>query len=202
MERKTGKQRTLYMVQLAILLALVIVLQLFGSSIKIGATSISLVLIPIAFGGMLLGPAAGTILGLCFGFITLMAGVTGTDVFTQILFQEHPFLTALTCLGKGAAAGFGAGFIYKLIADKNAYVASFAAAVAAPILNTGLFILGALLMSDTLSANFVAEGSTVMYFLIIGCAGVNFLLEFAVNMLVSPALNMVVGVIKKQMRRS
>ena len=198
MERKTtSKQRTLRLVQLAILLALVIVLQQFGSGIKVGPTSFSLVLIPIALGGMLLGPGAGAFLGLVFGIIVFLAGVTGQDVFTQILFQDHPFLTALTCLGKGAAAGFGAGLVYKLVAPKNRIVAGFLSAAMTPILNTGLFILGGLLMSDTLSANFVADGMTVVYFLVIGCAGLNFIVEFLVNLVVAPGLNMVVDVIAK-----
>ncbi|MBQ8892793.1 MAG: ECF transporter S component [Clostridia bacterium] len=201
MDRKTTKQRTLRLVQLAILLALVIVLQQFGSSVRVGPTSFSLVLIPIALGGMLLGPGSGAFLGLVFGVIVLLAGVFGQDAFTQILFQDHPFLTSLTCLGKGAAAGFVSGLLYQLIAKKNRYVASFAAAAAAPVVNTGLFILCALLMSDTLSANFVADGTTVIYFLVIGCAGINFLVEFLVNLLVSPALHMVVGVVTKQLRR-
>lgn len=201
MERKTRKQRTLQLVQLAILLALVFVLQQFGSSIKVGPTSFSLVLIPIALGGMLCGPAGGALLGFVFGLITLLAGVSGQDVFTQILFQDHPFLTALTCLGKGTLAGLGAGLIYKLVAKKNAVVAGFLAAAVTPILNTGLFILGALLMSDTLSANFVAEGTTVIYFLVIGCAGINFIVEFFVNLLTAPGLNMVVNVVTKRFRR-
>lgn len=205
MERKTTKQRTLRLVQMAILLALVIVLQQFGSSIKVGPTSFSLVLIPIALAGMLLGPGAGAFLGLIFGIIVFMAGVTGQDAFTQILFQDHPFLTALTCLGKGAAAGFGAGLIYKLVAKNNKtvnkIVAGFLAAAAAPILNTGLFILGGLLMSDTLSANFVADGMTVVYFLVIGCAGINFIVEFLVNLIAAPALNMVVMVVNKMSKR-
>ena len=53
METSRSKQRTLQMVQLAILLALVIVLQLWGSNVKIGPTSFSLVLIPIVIGVIL-----------------------------------------------------------------------------------------------------------------------------------------------------
>ncbi|MBQ7089642.1 MAG: ECF transporter S component [Clostridia bacterium] len=193
-------KKTLKMVQLAFLLALVIVLQLFGSSVKIGPTSFSLVLIPIAVGGILLGKGAGAFLGFVFGLITLIAGISGTDVFTQILFQDHPFLTSLVCLGKGTAAGFGAGLIYQLLKNKQKFVAVFSAAAVAPILNTGLFILGALLMSDTLSANFVADGSTVIYFLVIGCAGINFIVEFLVNLVVSPGLYQAVNAISKRLK--
>ena len=201
MERKSKKERTLKMVQLAILLALTVVLQFFGSSIRIGATSFSLVLIPIVLGGVLLGPGSGAFLGLVFGAITLWAGISGTDAFTAILFADHPFLTALTCLGKGTAAGAGAGLMFRLLDKKNKYAAVFAAAASAPLLNTGLFILGALTMADTLSANFVADGSTVIYFLVIGCAGINFIVEFFVNLLVSPALFRVSEVLQKQTRR-
>jgi uncharacterized membrane protein len=195
------KNQILKLVQLAILIALIIVMQSIGASIKIGPTSISLVLIPIALGGMLIGKGGGALLGLIFGVMTLSAGITGQDFFTQVLFQDHPFLTALICLGKGTAAGFGAGLVYELVSKKNSVVAGFLAAATAPILNTGLFILGALAVSDTLSTHFVDEGSTVIYFLVIGCAGINFILEFIVNLLVSPALNMVVGVVTKKIKR-
>ena len=54
------------MVQLAILLAVVVVLQCFLGSIKVGATSFSVVLVPIVVGALILGPAAGAFLGFAF----------------------------------------------------------------------------------------------------------------------------------------
>ncbi len=200
MNHSSRKARTLKMVQLAILLALTVVLQLFGSNIRIGATSFSLVLIPIVLGGILLGPGSGAFLGLVFGVITLGAGIFGTDPFTAILFEDHPLLTTLTCLGKGTAAGFGAGLLFRVIQPKNTHLALFAASAAAPILNTGLFILGALTMADTLSLNFVESGTSVIYFLVIGCAGINFIVEFLVNLVATPALYRVWEVLKKRSR--
>ena len=70
---------------LAVLLALVIVLQLIGGYLKIGATSLSFVLVPIVLGGLLFGAWAGAFLGFAFGFITLMFGITGADYFTVAL---------------------------------------------------------------------------------------------------------------------
>lgn len=200
METSSNMQRTLRLVMLAILLALVIVLQLWGSSIHVGFTSFSLVLIPIVLGGILIGPVGGMILGLVFGFIVLMAGVTGTDFFTATLFQAQPFMTALICLGKGACAGLAAGWVYRLVRNKNNHAAVFAAAAAAPIVNTGLFVLGALtLVSGTLTSSFMAEGSTLLHFVIIGCAGANFIVEFFVNLVVSPALYVVTQVVTKRL---
>lgn len=197
---QTRKQKNFRLVELAILIAVVVLLQLYGSGIRIGATSFSLVLIPIVLGGMLLGPSAGAVLGFVFGAITLINGITGSDPFTAILLNsgtKGAIITPMICLGKAVLAGFGAGLVYKLLKDKNSIVATFAAAATAPILNTGLFILGALSLSDVLAANFVAEGSTVIYFLVIGCAGVNFIVEFLVNVVVSPALHRIITAIQK-----
>ncbi|MBO5328115.1 MAG: ECF transporter S component [Clostridia bacterium] len=184
---------------LAVLLALVIVLQVFSGFFKIGTTSLSFVLIPIVLGGMILGPLYGAILGVAFGVVVIIDALAGLDPFTLILLQERPITTVLLCLIKGTAAGYFSGLIYHLIKNKNKLVASFVAAAAAPIINTGIFILGALLMSETLKNNFVADGQTLMYFLIIVCAGVNFLIELALNLVLAPSINTVENVIEKQL---
>ncbi len=184
---------------MAILLAFVIVLQLFGGYFKIGATSFSFVLVPIVLGGILYGALVGGFLGLAFGFITLMAGVVGTDAFTAILFQAQPFATSILCLGKGTLAGLGAGLLYKWIAKKHDFTAVIVASAAAPVINTGLFILGSLcfFQETFIAANFVQEGTSVLYFLIIGCAGINFLVELAINLIASPAIYRVIHAVKK-----
>ncbi len=186
---------------LAVLLALVLVLQIFGGYIKIGATPLSFVLVPIVLGGMLLGVGAGAFLGFAFGIIVVIQGLMGVDPFTMVLLQDHPFFTVLLCLGKGSAAGALSGLTYRFLAGKNKLCAVFAASIVAPVVNTGLFILGSLaFLQDTLKANFI-DGTTVMYFLIIGCAGINFLVELAINLICSPALHTVYGVAEKQFKR-
>lgn len=187
---------------IAVLTALVIVLQTVLGSIRIGATSFSLVLIPIVLGGVIYGAWTGAFLGFVFGFITLMYGVVGADAFTAILFQNQPLETALLCLVKGTAAGFVSGILYKAFSNKNELVAVFLAAAAAPIVNTGLFIGGSLLfLQQTLLVNFVESGSTVVYFLFIGCAGVNFLVELAVNLIAAPTLHRVIRILEKGKRK-
>lgn len=201
--RKTMHSKVAKLTTLAILVAIVILFQMLGSFIKIGATSVTLVLVPIVLGGILLGPGYGALLGLIFGGMTLWAGISGTDVFTNILFTNQPVATSLICIVKAVAAGYGAGILYKLISGKNKIVATFAAAAAAPILNTGLFILGGLfLVGDTLSANFVAEGTTLVYFVVIVCAGLNFIGELVANLALSPAIITITDVITKNISRN
>jgi hypothetical protein len=145
----------------------------------------------------MLGVKGGFILGIISGLMTFLFGVTGVDPFTQFLFVEHPVLTFLTCTVKITAAGVLGGLVYKLIANKNKLVATFVASAVVPIVNTGLFILGALTMSDSISVLASSEGVDVIYFLIVICAGVNFLIELFINMVVAPAIHTVVGVLEK-----
>ncbi len=190
---------------LAVLVALVIVLQLWGSMIPVGAAGLNLsfVLIPITLGAMLLGPVAGLILGFIFGFVVLMTGVTGANGFTAFLLADSPFLTVLTCLVKGMAAGAVAGLFYNLIAKKNKYVAVFVAAAVVPIINTGLFILGCLCMSGTIQSfagNYMPnlDGHNIMYIIVVGLVTVNFFIEFAINLVCAPALFTVSSVVERQ----
>ena len=196
----SNREKTVRLVTLGFLIALVVVLQVWGSGIKVGQTSFSLVLIPIAVGAMLLGPSAGALLGFVFGLITLIAGITAVDPFTNILFQEAPVITSLICLGKGTAAGFGAGWAYRLVAKRNEFAAAFCAAAAAPLLNTGLFAFGSLFVRKILEQNFMPEGTSFFFFLFVGIIGVNFLVEFSVNMIVTPALHRIVKVAGKQLK--
>lgn len=182
---------------LGVLTAIIVVLQIFGSYFRIGTISLSFVLVPIVIGGILTGVIGGTTLGFIFGVITLVMGIVGADQFTFILFSDHPFLTILTCVIKGSAAGFMSGFVYKLLKDKNLTLSTFAASAVAPIVNTGLFIVGAFCMADTLNSNFVAENSNVVYFIFIGCAGINFLIELAINLVLAPSVCKIIKAVKR-----
>ena len=173
---------------LAVLLALVIVLQIFGGYIKIGPVNFTLTLVPIVLGAVMLGPLAGLILGFAFGLVTLINGVVGNDVFTFYLFSQQPVFTTVLCFVKAIAAGLAAS-----------YAAVFTAAIVAPVVNTGLFILGGLMMSGTIAGFMQSVGNTasVVYFLIIGCAGINFLVELGLNLVAAPALYRVSGLFIK-----
>ncbi len=182
---------------LGVLSAFVVVAQVFGSYFKIGAVSLSFVLVPIVLGAITTGIIGGTFLGLLFGATTFLMGLNGADYFTSVLISDHFVITLLVCLVKGAAAGAFSGIVYRIFRDKNDVLATAAAAAIAPIANTGLFILGALLMTDTLNANFVGDNSSVIYFLFIGCAGVNFLIEFAINVALAPTLSRIIKAVKR-----
>ena len=107
------------MVGTALLAAIVVVLQLLAGAISFGGVSISLVLVPIVVGAACYGALSGALLGLAFGLVSFIGCVIGTDKGGAVLFQAQPFLCALTCFCKGAAAGAAAGGIYRLVAGKQ-----------------------------------------------------------------------------------
>lgn len=198
--RRKNNQKLVMMIELALLTAAVLILQLTGAAIKITpGTTINLVLLPIALGAMLLGPISGAWLGFVCGVVVYVTcGVMAMDPFTATLFQANPVITAFICILKTTLAGLGAGFVYRLLRGKNAWVAGFVAAALTPIINTGLFILGCVVMMGTITDIAAASGVSFVYFVFILCAGVNFLLELALNMILAPALCRVVEIVSRQ----
>ena len=199
------KQSVLRMVQLAILTAIVLVLQTAGIVIKIPVlgTPVSLVLIPIALGAMILGPAAGAWLGFVFGAqVYIVCGVMGADPFTAFLFTHNPIITAGICLVKSTLAGFLAGYVYRLLKGKNELLAVFLAAAVTPVVNTGVFVLGCLIILKTITA-FATENNLgpALEFIFVGCAGINFALELAINLIFAPALQRIIHIVSKQFSR-
>lgn len=184
---------------LGVLLALVIVLQAVGGTIKIGPCSLNFTLIPIALGAIMFGAWVGGFLGLACGIVVLVQVIIGGD-FYAVIWTGNPFVTTLTCLLKTTAAGLVAGLVYRLIARKNRYVAIFVAAGLVPVVNTLLFILGMLCMSNVLSEAYGLNGIDILIFILVTLITFNFFIEFALNLLVAPALYRVVNITEKSIR--
>lgn len=195
---------------LGVLLALVLVLQLALGTVSIGQVQLNFSLIPIVLGAILLGPIAGALLGFISGVIILAQLITVPTLFNTTLWTYNPVVTTLICLLKTTVAGGVAGILFKVVSKKSELGATFVAAGIVPVINTGLFILGCLCMSgtigifrDELSAiegfeNFA--GMNVFVFILVGIVTFNFFLEFALNLVLAPAIHRVVLVTEKQVR--
>ncbi len=179
---------------LAVFSSLIIVLQFALGAVRIGPAEFTFCLIPIILGAILLDEYCGLILGIIFGVITIISGITGGSIFTYTLLQYHPILTILTCLIKGALTGYIPGIIYKVLFKQNKRLAVIIATVSAPIINTGIFIIGGLFMSEGLKS---LGGENTIYFLTIVCAGWNFIFELAFNVILLPCLVTIVRLFEK-----
>ncbi len=182
MESKRISTRTL--TGLALFTAIVVVLQFLGAFVRFGPFSISLVLIPIVVGAALYGHFAGAWLGFVFGMVVLLSG--DAAAFLAV----NPLGTVLTVLLKGALAGLCAGLVYRALEKLNGWLAVILAAVAAPVVNTGIFLVGCVLFfMPTITEWATAMGfPSVGNYMIFGLVGANFLFELLVNIVLSPVV--------------
>ena len=175
----------------AMLTALVVVLQLVGSVIKLGPFSISLVLIPIVIGAATCGPYIGGWLGLAFGATVLISGDAA------IFLQFNAPATILVVLVKGIACGLLAGLAYRVLERVNKWLAVLVAAVVCPLVNTGVFLLGCSLFFMGLIEQWAAGGNVIAY-MFVGLVGFNFLFELIFNLVLSPVVVRLLNIRKKQ----
>ena len=163
------------MVGIASLAAVVVVLQLIANYIPgPGGVSITLALIPLVIGAILYGPTGGTILGVIMGGIILTAPSTASFL------NVRPFITVVLCLVKTGVAGLVSGFVFNLLKKQNLTLAVILASVLVPILNTGIFSIGCILFyMETLTE--WAGGSNAIAYLFLTMIGINFIVEFIIN---------------------
>lgn len=187
------KSKTLMLTYMGILTAIVVVLQALAVGIRFGVFNITLVLVPIVVGAALYGWKAGAWLGLVFGIVVLC---TDAGAFLAVSVPG----TIVTCILKGVLAGAASAAVYKLLESKNSWAAIIAAAVVCPVVNTGVFLLGCLVFFyDTVSQWAAGAGfESVGAYLIVGFVGINFLIEMAINLLLSTAIVRVLSIVKKK----
>lgn len=179
---------------IAVLLALVIVLQAVGGTVSIGAVQLNFTLIPIVLSGIIFGELVGAFTGLACGIVILIQVILGTVPFYTLIWTGDPVVVAFTCILKTTVAGYLGGLAYKLISPKNELVATFVSAAVVPVVNTLLFVIGCLFMTNSV---YTLNGSqNILVYILVSIVTFNFFIELGVNMVVAPALNRVIKAIK------
>jgi uncharacterized membrane protein len=177
----------------AILTALVVVLQFTGAFIHIGPFSVSLVLLPIVVGAAVCDTKISTWLGFVFGVVVL---ITDAAAFLAVSVPATVFIVLL----KGALCGLAAGLLYTWLSRYNELLATMAAAIACPVVNTGVFLLGCrLFFYDTVTEWGVQNGfGSTVAFLFLGLVGANFLVELGINVILAPVAARIIKIRKKK----
>ena len=143
MENKPKKVNVRYLCEVALLVAIELMMKLLGlGSVPIGPLYMSFLTIPIAIGAMLMGPLAGTILGAVFGAVSFKDAVTGVSLMTGTFFQISPLHTLILCIGTRMLMGFCCGWLFRFLrmVDKKERVCYVLGALSAPLLNTVFFM--------------------------------------------------------------
>jgi len=102
----------------------------------------------------------------------------------------NPAATIMVILARGILLGVAAGYVYKLLSKKSETIAVISAAVVAPIVNTGIFVLGLYMFFIPVIMEFgdffgYADTASIIF---LGMIGLNFPLEFGVNLVLSSTI--------------
>ena len=167
---KSTRYDTRSLALLALLTAIVAVLQMMGIAIRFGTFAVSMVGVPVIIGGALLGPGAGD---------------------AALFFAWDPIATVAIVLLKGTLAGLAAGAFYRLLEKKSGFGAALAAAVTYPLVNTGVFFLGSMLffMDDCIqfAANLGIPGSGPVVIAVV-FIGFNIFFELGLDLVLCPVI--------------
>ena len=185
-------RKTLKMVQLAILTAIVLIFAFTPLGyLKTPAVEITFLCIPVAVGAIVLGPAEGVFLGLVFGLTSFFQAATATSAFGAMLMQINPVFTFILCIVPRVLCGLLPAFIFRGLTHtkKLRILPHAAAAFSCAALNTVFFVGGLILLfgrSDYISS--MQAGKSVLAFAV-AFVGLNGLVEAIVTLLVGGAVS-------------
>ena len=174
--------KTLQMVQMAILTALILVLSLTPLGyLKVGPVEITLITIPVAVGAILLGPACGAILGGIFGLTSLCQAAFGLSAFGATLWQIDPLKMSVLCVVPRIFCGLLPALLYRSIRGaKGLSVARYPiSALACALTNTVLFVGGLWLFFR--DAEYIRNIGNTLWLFVVAIVGINGLIEALVT---------------------
>ena len=144
MSNSNKKFDTRYMVELAMMIAIIILMAFTPLGyLRTPGLSITFLTIPVAVGAIILGPRGGAICGLAFGATSFYMALTGSSSFAAMLLSINPFGTFITCIVARVLEGWLTGLIFAALYKKASArkVSYYVASLACPLLNT-LFFMG------------------------------------------------------------
>ncbi len=184
------KPKTREMAQLAILIALMVILTFTPLGfLKVGVISITFLVLPVAIGATVLGPIGGAILGGVFGILSFVQCFAG-DPFGAFMLGLNPVLTFLICMIPRILCGWLPGMLFRALyqRDKTKVVSFFAATLSTALLNT-IFFMGSIVLFFWQSDAFLGKmgewgyATDSVWAFLVAVVGVNGVVEAVVNCL-------------------
>ena len=196
MKKKT-KVDVRFLVTLAMLTAILLVMVMTPlGTLPIGPLSVSFVMIPVAIGGILLGPVGGVIMGGIFGIASYLQcfGIGIPSGMGAILLEISPFMAFVQRFVPRVMAGLLCGFVYSGVKKcSNATLAGYLTGFCAALFNTILFMLSlVLLFGSTDYIQGLMGGRNVVVFI---CAfvGIQAVVEMIADTIIVGAISQVMS---------
>ena len=187
-ESKLNQESIRKLTLVALLTALATALSFI--KIPILGASITLVLPVVIIGGAIYGPLVGAWLTVIPNLIAL----TEAGIFLV----TSPVGCVATLLLKGILAGFASGVVYKALSKKHPIGAVTCAAVVAPVINSGVFVLGCYIFIWDYLVSLAGENGVGIGLLLFGLAGLNFIIELVLNVILCPSILRIIQIASKK----
>lgn len=201
---KTGLSAgTRKLVYMAILVAIIIIMAFTPLGyLRTAGVEITFIQVPVMVGAILIGPAAGAILGGIFG-LTSFIQCFGMSPFGAALLEINPIFTFILCVGARVLMGWLTGLIFRALqkVDKTKFISYAATSLAAPILNTIFFVGGIILFfgsSSYIQGLMESTGSTNVLAFAVAFVALNGVIEAGACFLLGMAITKVLASIAKK----
>lgn len=185
------------MVELALLSAIVLILAFtpLGYLKTPWGVEITFIVVPVAVGSVILGPAAGAFLGFVFG-MTSFVQCFGASPMGAMMLQLNPIGTFVCCVVARVIVGLVPGLVYELFKKikKTRVIGIGFCCLLTPIVNTVLYIVGNyLIFSDTwldiaVTSGYSGEGGFSLLTFMLGMVAVNGVVEAISCMFIGTAV--------------
>ena len=193
MNKNSTIRKNLFLAQISILSALIIIMTFvpYLGYISYGALSITLIHIPVIVGACLLGVKGGAALGAVWGISCIIKAVTAPPSPLEGIIFRNPLIALIPRVLMGMAAGL----IMHLIEKKSKTLGAVLAGVAACLTNTVLVMGGIYLIygekyGDALNISSISFGGLTNY--ILAAFGINAVIEIATAIIITvPVVNAV-----------
>jgi len=201
---KTKQFNTKFLVELALMVAIIIVMSLTPLGyIKLPGLSITFLTVPVAVGAIVLGPVGGAVCGAAFGFTSLYQAMNGSSAFAAALLGINPFGTVFLTIVPRILEGLLTALIFKALHSnkKIQKISYYIASLCCPLLNTLLFMttLVVIFYQTDVIQNMVEKlGSSNPFTFVVAFVGIQGLIEAIVCFIIASILSRVLYPIVKK----
>ncbi len=196
-------KRTLKMVQLALFTAIILLMAFTPLGyIKTPGLEITLLVVPVAVGAIILGPAAGAILGGVFGITSFIQAFGGGPLGAALLGISVAG-TFVLCVVTRVLMGWLTGLIFMALKrwDRTRLISHAVANLAGALLNTVLFMTAFVLLfynTDYVQSLVTAMGATNPFHFVALFVTINGLIEALICFVVGTAVSKAIEVFTKK----
>ena len=191
-QRKQDHEILKKIVAVGLLTALAAVFSMIKIPVASTAT-VTLVLPIVVIGAALYGPIVGA-------WLTVIPTITSFGEATLFL-TYSPIGTGVTLFLKGILAGLSAGLVYKALSSKHPLGAVTCAGIVAPVVNSGIFVLGCYIFIWDELMELAAANGVGIAMLLLGLVVINFVLELILNIVLCPSIFRVIQIVTKKHTR-